>query len=123
MKLLSAFLSSIVTSCWFVHKTYNTQVVMPNPLEYKPNVTLFYTAHNQSDLDNHIWVASKSIEDNVNFLDFRKNNKTMPDVDFTIEFIKTPERITFGPKTSELIIKFCVDCLPQQVISDWIVSR
>ena len=118
MKLLSGFLASIVTSFWVVHQRVESPR-LPNPLEHKTNITMYYTAHNQSILENHIWVAAKSIEDNTNFLNI-SDITALPKSDFTIKFITVPETFHFTPRVIQLAKQWCPECLPQDVIVKWI---
>lgn len=127
MKLLSAFLSSIVTSIFFItrHQSeLDNMTKLKNPLYHNPDVKIYYTAHNQSSTENYIWVAAKSIEDGTNYFMFHNSSSyNMPDSNFTIEFITLPKIYNFSPGITNLTTAWCPECVPRQVILEWITTH
>lgn len=127
MKLLSAFLSSIVTSIYFITRHQNdfsNPTRFKNPLYHDSDVNIYYTAHNQSSIENFIWVAVKSIDDGTNYFMFQNSSSyNMPDSDFSIEFITLPEKYNFSPGITNLTTAWCSECLPRDVILEWITTH
>lgn len=126
MKLLSIFLSGIVTGIYYIsrHDPVVTPTKLKNPLYHDPNVNIYYTAHNQSNIENYIWVAAKSIEDGTNYFMFHNfSSYNMPDSNFTIEFITLPEIYNFSPGVTNLTTMWCPECLPREVILGWVISH